>query len=263
VNENATAGGAHVSYLSFIRCRVGVSNGSSGHNTGSPRAGLEVWSSHPRTIAQGWHHIVVRGCTFEATDRFCIDLADFPTTSGRHLAGPALIAKNLIKGAGYGPGHHPWAYSICLEAPENVTIRDNKIYAAHLTTVATSSGNQAGTVVEHNTIDLTVANGVTQTRDEALVVKGRGNIVRDNVIRGGALSGPLLYLKRTAASKVVDNRLVDTKTGANPPMVILSDAVRNSITRNVFITAATTRPRVLVQGSSSGNTLRKNRYVHR
>ena len=263
VNENAAAGGSHIAYLSFIGCHVGVSNGRGGHDTGSPRAGIEVWSSRSSTIAQGWHHLVIKRCTFEATDRFCIDLADFPTSSGRHLAGPALIEGNLIKGAGWGQGDHPWAYSICLEAPEGVTIRDNRIYAAQLTTVATSSGSHAGTIVEDNIIDLTVDNGVTQTRDEALVVKGGGNVVRRNVIQGGALTGTLLYLKDTTGSKVTANRLTDTKTGGNLPIVVLLDATGNAIAKNVFATRSTTSPQILTQGASSGNTFSGNRFLHR
>ena len=263
VNENAARGGSHVRYLKFVKCRVGVSNGSGGHDTGSPRAGIEVWSTKPRVIAQGWHHLVIRGCTFEATDRFCIDLADYPTASGEHLAGPALIENNLIKGAGWGPGDHPWSYSICLEAPDDVTIRGNTIYAAHLTTIAGSNSRNARTLVESNVIDLSVPNGVTQTGDEAVVLKGRRSIFRKNIVRAGAHSGPLLYLARSEGARVIGNRFRDGRTGNNPAMVVLLDASRNVIADNRFSTAAASAPRILMQGSSADNTLRDNAYLHR
>lgn len=263
VHENAAAGGSHIGYLKFIGCRVGVSNGSGGHDTGSPRAGIEVWSSRASTIAQGWHHLVIRKCTFEATDRFCIDLADFPTASGQHLAGPALIEDNLIKGAGWGPGEHPWSYAICLEAPRNVTIRGNTIYAAHLTTIASSYSRQGHTLIEGNVIDLSVPNGVTQTGDEAVVLKGRGDIFRKNVVRAGAGSGPLLYLKRSTAARVVRNRLHDRRTSGNPAMVVLLDASGSVISGNRFSTAAVTAPRIVNWGTDSDYTLKDNVYVHR
>lgn len=262
VNENAAAGGSHVGYLKFIGCHVGVSNGSGGHDTGSPRAGIEVWSSRARTIAQGWHHLTIRKCTFEATDRFCIDLADFPTASGRHLAGPALIEDNLIKGAGWGPGDHPWSYSICLEAPNDVTIRGNKIYAAHLTTISGSYSPQARTVIEDNVIDLSVANGVTQTEDEAIVLRGPNCVFRRNVVRAGPGSGPLLYLKGSIAGRVTGNRFHDPRSGSNPAMMLIVDASRNLVSGNRFSTAAAAAPRILIQGSSAGNTLRDNVFLH-
>ena len=262
VYENPAAGGSQVSDLTFVGCHVGVSNGAGGHDTGSPRAGIEVWTGHGRVV-QGWHRITLRNCVFETTDRFCIDLADGPAANGKHLAGPALIEGNVIKGAGYGPGDHPWSYSICLEAPRNVTIRDNTIYAAYGSTVCASSGPDSHTVIVHNTIDLTVANGVHQTGDETVVLKGQNNVFEHNVLKAGVGSGPLLYLKETTGNHVADNRFYDTRTSGGPEMVLLRDASRNVLTHNLFSTAASSDPRILIEGSSSANTLRPNTFRHR
>ena len=49
VYENPAAGGSQVSYLTFVGCHVGVSNGAGGHDTGSPRAGIEVWTGHGKS----------------------------------------------------------------------------------------------------------------------------------------------------------------------------------------------------------------------
>ncbi len=262
VHVNPAAGGAQVTDLKFVGCHVGVSNGAGGHNSGSPRAGIEVWSG-PGRVAQSWHRITIRHCVFEATDRFCIDLADRPTARGKHLAGPALIEGNLIKGGGYGPGAHPWSYSICLEAPRNVTIRANTIYAAHDSTVCGSYGPASHTVIVKNLIDLTVANGVHQTGDEAVVLKGQGNVFARNVVKAGAGSGPLLYLKKTTGSRVAGNRFYDARTSGNPAMVLLRDASRNVLVNNLFSTAADSAPRILVEGARSATTLRPNTIRHR
>ncbi len=261
VYENPAAGGAQVSDLTFVGCHVGVSNGAGGHDTGSPRAGIEVWTGTGKVV-KGWHRITIRDCVFEATDRFCIDLADWPSANGKHLAGPALIEGNLIKGGGYGSGEHPWSYSICLEAPRDVTIRRNTIYAAADSTVCGSYGPDSHTVIVNNIIDLTADNGVHQTGDEAVVLKGQGGVFEHNVVRGGAGSGSLLYLKKTSGNHVCANRFYDTRTSGNPAMVKLQDAVHNVLVNNLFSTAASSWPRILVLGASSGNRLRPNKFRH-
>jgi len=261
VYEDPSAGGSQVSYLAFVACHIGVSNGAGGHDTGSPRAGIEVWTGTGKVV-KGWHHITISGCTFEATDRFCIDLADWPSTSGTHLAGPALIQGNVIKGAGYGSGDHPWSYSICLEAPRNVRIAHNTIYAAADSTVCGSYGPASHTVIVYNHIDLTVDNGVQQTGDETVVLKGQDSVFEHNVVRGGTGCGALLYLKKTTGDRVSGNRFSDARSSGNPAMVKLQDACRNVIVDNVFSTAAASAPRLLVLGSSAGNTLRPNTFRH-
>ena len=261
VYENPAAGGSQVSDLKFVGCHVGVSNGAGGHDTGSPRADIEVWTGTGRVV-QAFHRITLSDSVFEASDRFCIDLSDRATASGKHLAGPVLIQGNLIKGAGYGTGKHPWSYSICLEHPRDVTIRGNTIYASANTTVCGSAGSASHTVIVHNTIDLSVANGVHQTGDEAVTLKGRNSVFSHNVVKAGVDSGPLLYLKQTSRNHVTNNRFSDARTSGNPAMVLLRDASHNVLTHNLFSTAAGVSPRILVQGASAANTLRPNTFRH-
>ena len=262
VHENPARRGSHVAYLTFAGCRVGVSNGSGGRDTGGPRAGIEVWTAPASSPAQGWEHLVIRDSTFEATDRFCIDLADRETSSGAHLAGPALIEHNVIKGGGWGPGGRDWAYSICLEAPHDVTIRDNLIWRGRLTTICGSGAREGGTVIEGNTIDLSVPNGVTMTGDEVVVLKGGGGAFIDNVVIAGVNAGPLVYLKETSGQTVRGNRFYDHRSGGAPPMMLLRDASHNTITDNLFWTAAPVPPVISVTGASSGNRVSGNRFVH-
>ena len=125
-----------------------------------------------------------------------------------------------------------------------------------------SSGPDSHTVIVHNTIDLTVANGVHQTGDETVVLKGQNNVFEHNVLKAGVGSGPLLYLKETTGNRVADNRFYDTHTSGGPEMVLLRDASRNVLTHNL-LDAASSDPRILIEGSSSANTLRPNTFRHR
>jgi hypothetical protein len=261
VYENPNAGGSQISHLAFLACHVGVSNGAGGHDTGSPRADIEVWTGTGK-IVKGWSHLTIRGCVFEASDRFCIDLADWPAANGMHLAGPALIEGNTIKGGGYGSGDHPWSYSICLEAPRNVRIAHNTIYGAADSTICGSYGPASHTVIVYDHIDLTVANGVQPTGDEAVVLKGQDNVFEHNVVKGGDGCGALLYLKKTTGDQVSANQFYDARSSDIPAMVKLQDASHNVIAHNVFSTAAGSVPRMLILGSSSQNTLLPNTFRH-
>ena len=126
-----------------------------------------------------------------------------------------------------------------------------------------SSGPASHTVIVGNLIDLTVANGVHQTGDETVVLKGQGDVFKHNVVKAGVGSGPLLYLKQTSANHVADNQFFDTRTSGNPAMVLLRDASRNVLVNNLFSTAASSAPRILIEGASVANTLRPNTFRHR
>ena len=260
VHENPSPGGSHVQHLVFRGCHIGVANGAGGHDTGSPRAGIEVWTGRSDEIVQGWGHLTISGSTFEATDRFCIDLADYDTPDGRHLAGPALIEDNLIKGAGRGDGPRDWSYCICLEAPRQVTIRGNTIYGAHLTTICGSYADAADTVIDHNTIDLTVPNGVEQVGDEVVVLRGGGGSFTGNVVRAGAGAGPLLYLKKARRQVVSGNRLYQLQARGAPPILLIADASGNRISGNL-LSIAPGGEGIRVIGSSSGNVITGNREL--
>ena len=91
----------HVEHIRFERCHIGVSNGSGGHDTGSPGAGL-VCHVNPRgPYNQGYHDIAIVDCVFETTDEFTLDFDDRVNADGKHTASDVLIEGCTIKGAGY------------------------------------------------------------------------------------------------------------------------------------------------------------------
>ena len=71
-----------------------------------------------------------------------------------------------------------------------------------------SYGPASHTVIVDNHIDLTVNNGVHQSGDETVVLKGQRNVFERNVVKAGVSSGPLLYLKKTTGNRVAGNTLL-------------------------------------------------------
>ena len=130
IEDGASANGSHMDSITFDGCHVGVSNGRTDipRNIGSPRAGLECYTQDNGDdfAYHGWSNVKVIDCVFEATDSFCIDLADSLDARGEHISGPALISGCTLKGGGYASDR--FAYTICLEAPKGVVIENNLIY---------------------------------------------------------------------------------------------------------------------------------------
>ena len=160
--------GAHVSGITFEGCWVGVSNGV---RSGSPRMGLECYTVQIAEggSGRGYRDITVRDCTFEATDAHCIDLAD--AADGR--AGGVLIEGCLLKGGGKAQGK--WGYTICVESPAGVVIRDNTIWRGSWQTLNFAHPHETGpgTVVMGNRFDLTHDNGIRTAQYNPVFITGR------------------------------------------------------------------------------------------
>ena len=97
------SGGATVDYITFTGCHFGVSNGSGGHDTGSPIANIECTTpGTSATYHNGYSHITVDGCVFEITDWFNLDFSCSRIRSTSTLsAHDIIVTDNLFKGAGY------------------------------------------------------------------------------------------------------------------------------------------------------------------
>jgi len=270
VLEQGPRGQGHMDSITFIGCHVGVSNGRTDipRNIGSPRAGLEcyTWHGGDKIAAHGWSNLKVIDCVFEATDSFCIDLADYPLPSGERASGPALISGCTLKGGGYNDGIY--GYTICCEAPKGVTIENNVIYRArdHALHVTGSGGQlSSGYVIRNNVFALDVANGVIPEPASSYYshvhIMGPSHTFTGNTIttnRGGLL----LELQNCTNCTVSGNTLNELRT-SNPPWALnIWDTRGCVISGNTFRTAASTNPVIHYQGTNTNNTLTNNGFVH-
>ena len=164
--------------ISFVGCHVGVSNGQGGHDSGSPRMGIECYSEDG---SAGWQRITLSGCTFEAADAHTIDFSD---TADQRSSG-VLVEGCLIKGGGYK--HLHWGYGIDLEMPLGAVIRGNTIWRSWGQTLFITDRGEAGyngpaTQISGNTFDLARDNGIDPGSDVPIGLHGDGNRFTDNTI---------------------------------------------------------------------------------
>lgn len=161
--------GAHVTNITFEDCHVGVSNGV---RTGSPRMGLECYAVQRLEggSGRGYQDITVRNCVFEAMDLQCIDLAD--AEDGR--ADGVLIERSLLKGG--GKAQAKWGYTICVEAPTGVVIRNNTIWRGNWQTLNFAHTHESGpgTIVTGNHFDLAHDNGIPTAQYNPVFITGQG-----------------------------------------------------------------------------------------
>jgi hypothetical protein len=203
ITENNAPGGAHVDSITFDGCHIGVSNGVA---TGCPRMDLEAytWDGGTGNYTRGWSNLVVKGCTFETSDWYNIDLADHASTvDGSRVSGPALIQGNVLKG-----GEH---YAICVESPKGVVIENNLIYRGGTNTFKMGCGDMSTvnpqTVVRNNTFDLTVDNG-SSIGSPWFLLKGGGNQFTGNTVRAPAgASGDVVAFHQARSNTVTGNTL--------------------------------------------------------
>ncbi len=265
----------HVEHITFERCQVGVSNGSGGHDTGSPGAGLVAHCNRRTPIRQGYKDIRIIDCVFEATDEFTLDFDDKVRADGRHSSSKVLIEGCTIKGGGV-QGPRKFAYTICFEAPEGCVVRDNLIYRGYINTFKICKNedpdpDRRPLIVEGNTFDLTVDNGVDTPEGVSMIrLHGDNNIFRDNTIitdlsddtEAGDAPGSILKLYYCRRSKVTNNKVYDRATTRNPLLLHLYSAKRNAIRSNYFWSSLPTGLKISRQAGSVANLFTANTYDH-
>ena len=267
ITEVAAAGHAHVDSITFDGCHVGVSNGRTDipRNIGGPRAGLEAYTDPNGAPVHGWSNLNLVNCVFEATDSFCVDLADTPLPSGERASGPARIAGCTLKGGGWGGA--PFGYTLCLEAPKGVVIENNTIYRGYNNTLGcgASSGIGGGYIIRDNTIDCTFDNGITPlpaTGYHAMVLLlGDGNVFTGNTIVTN-VGGPQLELQNFTRGSVTGNTLIEKRTSSAPWAINVWDSSGSTVTGNTFRTASTSAPVIHYQGTNANNTVTSNTFQH-
>jgi hypothetical protein len=275
VEEYSPGPEGHVAHITLEGCTIGVSNGSGGHDTGSPGMGF-VAHGNPRTpIRQGWTDLKLIDCVFEAADESAIDLEDKPDANGHHLGGPALVQGCLIKGGGAG-GERVYAYSICIESPEDVTIRDNVIWRGYINTFKICKNedpdpDRVPLVVEGNTFDFTVDNGIQIRPDNSMIkLAGDNNIFRNNVIRTDIADDTNISDGRTSILRFTDcrsatvtgNSVYDFRATQSPLLASLSTSWNNTISGNYFWSANPSGLDILSENSSHDNVWSDNTFAH-
>ena len=177
------ASSAHVSDITFDGCHVGVTNGI---RTGSPRMGLECWTA-PGS-GTGWRNITLRDCVFEATAIHNADFACFSDAVSRGV----LVEGCTFKGGGLDMKNTLWGYGICLEWPNNVTIRNSTFYRSAYAAIWGSPQGMSGAAwrITGNTFDADTAYGGMAAPDRCIVgLFGQGNVFTGNKVKfhGGLL----------------------------------------------------------------------------
>ena len=209
VFEVGAAGGSHVTDVTFKGCHIGVSNGV---RSGSPRAGLEAFTDSSRgPVVHGWSNLRIVDCVFEATDEFCVDLADMPISGTQvRASGPALIRDSVLKGGGLAEDSR-WGYTICVESPRDVVIEGNTVYRASNNTFKMGHGDMSfvapKTIIRDNLFDLTRDTGAIQYPEVAYFNRQEaGNkFTGNNVVAD--VGRTIFELEQARDNTIVDNTL--------------------------------------------------------
>ena len=176
---------ARVSDITFEGCHIGVSNGQGGHDTGSPRMGLECFV-HQETAPPeyGWKNITLRDCVFEAADGHTADFSDIPNARGTGL----LIEGCTFKGGGLGG---KWGWTVALEMPLNPVIRNNTFlrgsgtwgYVLAVCDRNDTAYKSTGATITGNIFDLDTDNGIAPEMDGwPFVLNGYDNRFTGNTV---------------------------------------------------------------------------------
>jgi hypothetical protein len=265
----------HVAHITFERCNVGVSNGSGGHDTGSPGAGLVAHCNPQTPIRQGYTDIRIIDCVFEATDEFTLDFDDKVKADGSHSSSKVLIEGCTIKGGGV-QGPREFAYTICFEAPEGCVVRDNLIYRGYINTFKICKNedpdpDRRPLIVEGNTFDLTVDNGVDTPQGVSMIrLHGDNNIFRNNTIitdlpddaETGDAPGAILKLYYARNAQISDNRIFDRSSVRPPLLAHIYAATGNTLSGNYFWSALPGGLKISSQAGSANNTWSNNTFAH-
>ena len=261
VEDGTSASGAHISDITFDGCHVGAVNAAG--LAGSPRGGIEVytWDGGTGKALHGWSNVQLLGCLFEASDSFCVDVADYPLASGARASGPAVVRGCTLKGGGKNGGQ--FGYTLCIESPHDVLIENNTILRASENTirVSLSSGLAQNYVIRGNVIDLSVGDGIAPNPSQYaplmyLTGKGEfsGNAVTYNV------GGHALQLDQFGGT-VAGNTFSDLRTSGNPWALVYGNCNGASVTGNTFKTAASAAPVLWNAGNNVATTVGPNTLV--
>ena len=264
----------HVEHITFRGCHVGVSNGAGGHDTGAPGAGLVAHCNRRTPIRQGYHDIRIIDCAFEATDEFTLDLDDKVKATvplqqrrahpglhhqGRRCPGRAHVRlHDLHRGAG------------------GSLVRGNTIYRGYINTFKICKNEDVDPgrkplIVEGNTFDLTVDNGVPTPAGVSMIrLHGDNTIFRNNIIRtalsdddeAGDAPGSILKLYNARSTQIAGNKVYDRSTVRPPLLAHVYAATGNTISSNYFWSTLPEGLQISNAAGSANNTWSNNTFAH-
>jgi F5/8 type C domain/Pectate lyase superfamily protein len=268
VEDGSSAGGAHVSDITFDGLHVGVSNGRTDipRNIGGPRAGIEVytWDGDSGVSLHGWSNVNILNSVFEATDSFCIDLSDDPLASGQRASGPARVAGNTLKGGGWGG--EVFGYTIAIEAPKGVVIENNTIYRGgnRALGVGWTSGLPSDYIIRDNVFPLDYDNGITPNSSPyapMITLGGSGGTFSGNTVTTDE-GGYVLQLLDFSDDTVTGNTFTELRSSSPPWVIGYTNMTGTAITGNTFKAAATSNPVLFDGGSNANNVISGNTFLH-
>jgi|GEM_PF-1146096 len=274
-NAVATAGGPHVTNVLFENTHFGVSNGEAGHNTGSPRFQVEIWQDDVDGVAQvqGFQHIDFINNIIEAADSGDLDYSGaHNSTTGYCLSGNSIISGNLFKGNGY-LSDAPWASDITLEPACDMQITNNTFWQGRgYSGVAINStpavyGYSQNNIFSHNTIDFTIASGLTYNASApAFNLFGINNEFSYNTINIGSVQN-LFNIIHGGNNKIANNNITMNSTstpvifrfGGSYYAINTTPSTNNQAYSNTFITP-NAKGSIYVDAASGGNSVSNNTF---
>lgn len=226
--------GAHVHDITFDGCHIGVTNGV---RSGSPRMGIEVWTT--TATEPGWENIIIRDCIFEVTDCTTINLANSTVCQ----ASGGIIHGNTIKGAGRSMGDTTdFGYGICLEWPENVSVTNNTIYRCGYAAIWHANvDNLAGMAYQYtgNVINYDIAyDGVSAGNRCIVQLEGDDVVFTGNTITVHNQSGleRVIEIDKCTGATVTGNTLnIDATKNAVAIVQYIPTNSGNTVTPNTVV----------------------------
>ena len=274
VEDVSRVDGAHMEYITFIRCHFGVSNGRTdiARNIGSPRANVELYQ-YPEggVVRTGYHDVAFRDCVFEAADMFTLDLPS-AIYNGAHTDGYVTVDGCTIYGGGVTKDY--WGYAINIEGVNHVTITDCDIYPAWdscLVILAFDGVDCNNWQITNNRFHLDdFSHGGINARntEPAIRLEGTAGTFSGNTIRNSTGSYWLFWLgtyydgNSAGDCDISGNYFQELRTTANS-MARIQNATNCTITGNTFQTAASSVPSISYSGANTGTVVKDNLFLHR
>jgi len=226
--------GTIIDGVTFNGCHFGVSNGVA---SGSDRFMVECWTEHG--MGWYWRNLTFQNCDFAAGDECGLDFA---------CHNDSIRGQNvLVDGCTFHGARNGFAYGICSESADYITIRNNTFYRHyenHINLVSTNWPANNHAVVTGNVINAEISEiGALTPNRSGIYIAVDNAMVTGNTIR---------YSGIWAAAPVEIDTGVYTPLGGH----------NNIVTGNTFYHNASESPIISQASGCTGNTITPNTETH-